>query len=143
MSLNYLDSSKGSKASRSINEIGVKVPDEPILVGTITSTDLNDAPADGMIDIVYEGAKPEGKYIYELFFKNTETFVSYSTSVTIDKIELMANASIIGLTNSGDTYPTNLLDDITIQITLSQTNPQDWTSGNINVYASFVTYPNI
>jgi hypothetical protein len=35
------------------------------------------------------------------------------------------------------------MDDLSVKVTLSETNPKDWTAGEIEVYATFIDYPNI
>jgi hypothetical protein len=143
MPLNYLDSNRGSQISRSINELTTRIQGNPILIGTITYGDLNDGASALSVDFTYTDGKQAGKYIANIFCKNTATFVSYSTSATIDKIELIDNSVLLGVTTIGQYYPAKVMDDLSVKVTLSETNPKDWTAGEIEVYATFIDYPNI
>ena len=131
--------------ARAMNEVSTRVQGDPVLIGTITDTDLNSAGATETVNIVYTGAKLAGKYVDRLFCKNTESFVSYgyTSTITIDKIELIDSSPSLGVTTLGQFYPASVSDDVTIKITLSAANPQDWTAGNINVYVTYVDYPSI
>jgi hypothetical protein len=119
----------------------------PVEIGDINYSDLNSATAGvTTVDVVFSNAKPAGKYIFQLIYKNTEAFASYTygyTENSVSSVAQIANTVPVDISALNATIPNGLLDDITIRVTLGSENLQDWTAGNIKIYALFAVLPTV
>ena len=116
-------------------------------IGDINYSDLNSQGIGSTeFDIIFTDKKPVGKYLANIFFKNTETLESYSYGYvenTVSNIFLKENATDPNINIKNALIPAKVIENITIGLELSEENLQDWTAGNIKVYAIFKNYPNI
>jgi hypothetical protein len=133
---------------RAIEKINVLIDaTEPVKIGSINFDDLNDASAGvTTIDIAFSNAKPADKYVVQIIYLNTEGFSSYTAGYTensIVSVAQVANTVPVDISDIGAMIPNNLLDDITIRVTLAEDNLQDWLTGNIDVYTLFAEIPTL
>ena len=121
---------------------------EIIEVGEITFEDLNSAELGVTeVNVVFTDKKPVDKYITDVFFKNTDGFVATNhygyPSNTISDIFFKKNTDEPSIGTASVKLPQQIVEDVTIQVVLSDENEQDWVSGSLKVYASVKTYPTL
>lgn len=114
-------------------------------IGDINFMDFNNADSGvTQIDIVFENAKPEGFYLDKIFLKNTEEFESedygYYATGEITSITLK-NSTPASIDILGSKIPAFVAEDITLEVVLSAENTNDWSAGNIKVYALLKAHP--
>lgn len=121
---------------------------EIIEIGEITFEDLNSAALGATeVNVVFTDKKPVDKYITDVFFKNTDGFVATNyygyPSNTISDIFFKKNTDEPSIGTASVKLPQQIVEDVTIQVVLSEDNEQDWISGSLKVYASVKTYPTL
>ncbi len=126
--------------------------DVVVKVGEIDFEDLNAADTDTDIDFVFAAAKPEGKELECLYFKNTERLTTVvippeegepdpdDQTNKILSISNKDNAVISNISELGICSPEITETDITVTVKLEIANAQDWATGKIEVYARLRNY---
>ena len=123
----------------------------PTLLGTIDFNDVNAEAAAASITLILANAKAAGKYAKIVFIKTITPFASVTRD--IDTAEIQSNYNTQPL-NAAGSYVTQLdslsyeqpaVDDITVTLTFAGggVNPQDYTAGEAEIYAEFITIPTL
>lgn len=118
-------------------------------VGEVTFNDLNAAPSDPFITVVFTGAEPAGKYAHRMFAKTLIPFSNYSGTV-IDNVQffIMPNQSpwnpagrMRADLQTGGSYGDDVPHDLQVLFTFNNPNPQGWTTGALGLYIELSDFP--